>query len=222
MTNFAPHIMVIDPGVKSPEIDTFNNISLMSPVPCTYHLPAMFGFDSFPDDYKATRALIVLGSMASVHERLPWQIELERRVQIAIDQSIPVLGCCYGHQMLAYMHGGTVAYINDDHIKLQGVRRVEILDNRVWDSGFRNLVVTHNEAVTGLPDELSVLARSDEIAIDGFMHKNRPVFGFQAHPEATKVFVKTREMLDESVFHVLSDGDNIIRQFVHMALGKSS
>lgn len=220
--DLLPHIMVIDPGVRSPEIDTFNGIARNSPLACTYHLPAMFGFDSFPDSYQSVRAIIILGSLASVHDRWPWQVKLEDWVKNAIDQGVPVLGFCYGHQMLAYMFGGDVSFVRHDRTKLEGIRQVEILENPVWQAGQRNLVVTHAEAVTRLPSHMSVIAKSNEIAIDGLAVKNKPVYGFQAHPEATEVFLKTRQMLTAQSLQVLGDGAEMIRQFVHMALGKST
>ncbi len=220
MPDYVPQIMVIDPGVKTPELDTFNNIAAMVPVPCGYHLPAMFGFASFPEDFRNVRAVIILGSASSVHERLPWQIQLETRVRAMIDMDIPVLGCCYGHQMLAFMHGGDVGYVYQDQTKLKGVRDVEVLQNPVWNKGRRKLVVTHNEHVLSLPQDFTVIATSSDVPIDGLMHKNKQVFGFQAHPEATKNFLEGHEMLDSQTVRVLSDGHNIIKGFVHMALGK--
>jgi GMP synthase (glutamine-hydrolysing) len=217
----SPQIMVIDPGVKTPELDTFNNIASMVPVSCGYHLPAMFGFGSFPDQYSEVRAVIILGSASSVHERLPWQVELENRVRRMIDMNIPVLGCCYGHQMLAYMYGGDVAYVKQEQIKLKGVRSVEVLQNPVWNKGVRKMIVTHNEHVTRLPQDFTVIATSREVPIDGLMHKTKRIFGFQSHPEATKNFLEGHEMLDAQSLGALGDGHSIIRDFVNMAIGKS-
>lgn len=211
-----PHLMVIDPGVYTPEIDTFNLIASLSPIPCTYHLPAMFGFASFPHDFTDVRGIIVLGSAASVHERLPWQLSLEDWLRPALDKGVPVLGCCYGHQMLAYMFGGDVGYVNETREKLKGVRRVNVVNNRLWNSGERRLIVTHAEVVLQLPAEFEVLASSEDITIDGLIHRSKPVFGFQSHLEATKVFLAGHEMLDEKTSSALSDGHELLRRFVHM------
>ena len=200
MLSAAKHLMVIDPGVHTPEIDTFNNIAALSPVPCSYHLPALFGFDSFPKSYDLVAGIIVLGSAASVHDDFPWQRPLENWLRPAIEKNIPVLGCCYGHQMLAHMFGGRVEFINAEKTKLKGVRRVNVRDNNLWHTGDRNLIVTHAETVTALPQSLRVIASSPEIAIDGFAHENKPVFGFQSHPEATEVFLRGHEMLEAQAF----------------------
>ena len=216
-----PHLMVIDPGVHTPEIDTFNLIAAFSPIPCTYHLPALFGFASFPQDFTYVQGIIVLGSAASVHDRLPWQAALEEWLRPAIDSDMPVLGCCYGHQMLAYMFGGDVGFIKETREKLKGVRRVNVVKNRLWNSGERRLIVTHAEAVLQLPAEFELLASSEDITIDGLIHRSKPVFGFQSHPEATKVFLAGHEMLDEKTLSVLSDGHALLREFVHMVAQRS-
>ena len=37
------HLMVIDPGVLTPSIESFNRISKVTPLNVSYHLPALFG-----------------------------------------------------------------------------------------------------------------------------------------------------------------------------------
>ncbi len=217
------YIMVIDPGLHTPEVDTFNLIASMSPIPCHYHLPALSGvlngFDSFPESFANVCAIIILGSASSVHDNLPWQRPLEQWLRPAIDLGIPMLGGCYGHQMLVHMLGGKVEYHSPAHTKLKGIRCVEILENKLWPRGKRNLIVTHSEIVTQLPNTLRVIAKSNEIAIDGFSHKNKPIFGLQAHPEATKIFLKGHEIHVPQEVDALLGGQELLRMFVHMAVG---
>jgi GMP synthase (glutamine-hydrolysing) len=210
-------IMVIDPGVHTPELDTFNLISKLSEIPCTYHLPAMFGFDSFPANSCEIAGIVVLGSAASVYDNLAWQRPLESYVAKMIDAGVPVLGCCYGLQMLAFMFGAKVGYVRSAKEKLKGVRRISILDNEVWSRGERSVIVTHAEMLTEIPAEFSLLATSDQVSIEGIYHAKKPVFGFQFHPEATRVFLAGHDMLNETTESSLSDGQKILSQFVHMA-----
>jgi len=210
-------IMVIDPGVHTPELDTFNLISKLSDIPCTYHLPAMFGFDSFPIHASDIAGIVVLGSAASVYDNLAWQRPLESFVAKMIDAGVPVLGCCYGLQMLAFMYGAKVGYVQASKEKLKGVRRVKIMGNHVWDTSVRSVIVTHAEMLTEIPAEFSLLATSDQVPIEGIYHKKKPVFGFQFHPEATRVFLKGHDMHNEITESSLSDGHEILARFVHMA-----
>ena len=148
----VPHIVVIDPGVRTPEIDTFNHLNSIAPLPCTYHLPAMFSFSTLPDNLNLVRAVIVMGSAASVNDDFPWQRPLEAWVKRACEATIPVLGLCYGHQMLAHMFGGRVEFMYEDRAKLKGLREIQLLENPVWISTKAKLVVTHAEAVVALPE----------------------------------------------------------------------
>lgn len=213
-------IMVIDPGVHTPELDTFNLISSLSTIPCSYHLPAMFGFASFIAEPKDLAGIVILGSAASVYDNLAWQRPLESYVARMIEAGVPVLGCCYGLQMLAFMYGAKVGHVNESKEKLKGVRRVRVLDNPLWISGPRDVIVTHAEMLTEIPSEFALLATSDQVAIEGIHHKTKAVFGFQFHPEATSVFLAGHEMLNEKTEPFLKDGQQILSQFVHMAAGR--
>jgi len=211
-------IMVIDPGVHTPELSSFNLIAGMARVPCTYHLPAMFGFASFPDDLSHLAGVIVLGSAASVHERLPWQEPLENFVFTVIKAGIPLLGCCYGHQMIAHMFGANVGFVRETREKLKGRRVIKMLENPICPAGERSVIVTHAEIITDVPAGFKVIATSDDVEFEGIAHEKKPIYSFQFHPEATAVFLAGHEMLSEITRTSLSDGHEILRGFVHMVL----
>lgn len=210
-------LVVIDPGVHTPEIDTFNLISVLSPIRCTYHLPAMFGFSTLPDNLSAVAGVIILGSAASVYDNLPWQRPLEAFVTTVVDRGIPVLGCCYGLQMLAYMYGGKVGYVRESREKLKGVRRINIVNNPIWSVGERDVIVTHSEMVTELPKDFEVLATSPEVRVEAMQHMRQPIYGFQCHPEATRLFLVGHEMHNDKTELSLPAGRHILERFVHMA-----
>lgn len=209
-------LVVIDPGVHTPEIDTFNLISVLSPIRCTYHLPAMFGFATLPANLSAVAGVIILGSAASVYDNLPWQRPLEAFVTTVVDKGIPVLGCCYGLQILAYMFGGRVGYVKESKEKLKGVRRINIVDNPIWSAGERDVIVTHSEMVTELPKDFEILATSGDVRVEGMQHRRQAIFGFQCHPEATRLFLVGHEMLTDKTELSLPDGHHILERFVHM------
>ena len=183
--------MIIDPGLRRPEFDALNNMSKLSPLPLSYHLPAMFGFDSFqavnPDDI---RGIVVLGSGASVNDRSPWQHRLESWLRPHLERGVPTLGICYGHQMLAYMYGGKVGWIYPDGSKYLQLRQIRIADElpahvpQAWRNQQGSIVVSHQEHVAVVPQCMRVLATSDAVATDGLVHETLPIFSFQSHPEA--------------------------------------
>lgn len=211
----VPHIVVIDPGVHTPEVDTFNHMCGFAPLPLTYHLPAMHGFNSFPtgESLALVRGIIVLGSAASVYENLPWQKPLEDWLLPMCERGVPVLGLCYGHQMLAHMFGGKIAYMTPGKEKLKGARQIDFIPNPLSISGSRRLIVTHNEAVVELPECMEILATSAAVRVDGLRHRKWPVFGLQSHPEATIEFLKSHEMHLPQVIEALPDGADVLRKF---------
>ena len=80
------HLMVIDPGVLTPSIESFNRISKVTPLNVSYHLPALFGPKSL---LKATKdnnisGIIILGSASSVNDSTNWQTEIERLIPIKL------------------------------------------------------------------------------------------------------------------------------------------
>lgn len=186
------HIAIIDPAVKVAELDCFNQLALKTKAKLSYHLPALFGMDSLTSVESSITAIIILGSSSSVHDRLPWQIQLENWLRPQLEKNKPTLGLCYGHQMLAAMFGGKVDFLFSDHHKLQGFRKINLQKNILWKN--QNLegevYVSHREAVIECPKSMQIIASSSEVPIDGLAHKSLPIWSFQSHPEATNLFLK--------------------------------
>jgi GMP synthase (glutamine-hydrolysing) len=210
----TPHIMVVDPGMKTPELDTFNLIASLAPLPCAYHLPGLFGFGSFPETFEGIKRVILLGSAANVEDNPAWQAPLIAWLRQVIERDIPLLAICYGHQLLGAMFRGTVTWATPERVKIKGARQIEILPNDCFPAGVRPLNVTHAQAVTSLPPDFALLARSDTIAIDGMRHRSKPVYSFQAHPESTEIFLKEHGMLEPATRAALPFGHELIRAFV--------
>lgn len=198
-------LVVIDPAMHTPEVDCFNAISRLSPWAASYHLPALCGLASLHEVEKQCAAnktritgIIVLGSASSVNDRHPWQLELSDWLKPRIDERIPFLGFCFGHQLLAHIHGATVDFVRADHEKLKGFDSVEITQSRLFPAGTRKILRSHREMVTSVPDGFRILARNPSVAIDGLEHEVLPVWSLQTHPEATAGFLRNQEMDQEA------------------------
>ncbi len=100
-----------------------------------------------------------------------------------LELGIPVLGLCYGHQLIAHLsngkvekmlrkeYGETYITINNSTGILAGLQRME----RVW--------MSHGDAVLNMPSDYEVLASSENTPVAAFRNRNRPIYGLQFHPE---------------------------------------
>jgi GMP synthase (glutamine-hydrolysing) len=99
-----------------------------------------------------------------------------------LDLGVPVLGICYGHQLLAQMLGGHVTKRDGEY----GHARLEV---KVPDTLFRGtppsqqVWMSHSDAVTRLPKGAATIAATERCENAAFADFKRRVFGVQFHPE---------------------------------------
>lgn len=125
-------------------------------------------------------AVIVSGSQSSVYHDEPWMVELATWVRDAIEADLPVLGVCWGHQLLAQILGGSV---EDRGTYELGYVQIDQVHNDPLFDGLDDPFVafaTHSDEVMSLPDDVTVLARNAD-GIQAF--RKDCVYGVQFHPE---------------------------------------
>ncbi len=134
------------------------------------HLPDHTDFDG----------VVVTGSRSSVYWDEPWIPPLVDYVAEAAADDVPVLGVCYGHQVLAEALGGRVAGMDGFEIGYNTVRRVRD-DDLFADVGeaFR-VFTTHGDAVVDLPPGATLLAENEH-GVHAFRQGH--CWGVQFHPE---------------------------------------
>ena len=121
--------------------------------------------------------LVVLGSVASVTDAaVPWIPPERQLVTRAVDRGVPVLGVCFGGQLLAQVLGGTVARAERREI---GWRRLDTTDAARVPAG--PWLDWHEDAFT-CPPGAEPLARTD-VSLHAFVQG--PHTGVQFHPEVT-------------------------------------
>ena len=136
-----------------------------------------------PDAPNAYDGFIVTGSAANAFDDDAWITNLGKFVRRAAERR-PVVGICFGHQLIARAFGGTV-----ERAKAGwgiGVHTYDVVEAREWMdpslSQFR-LVVSHQDQVVEAPDGATVLASSAFCPIAA-MQIGETVMTMQAHPEA--------------------------------------
>jgi GMP synthase-like glutamine amidotransferase len=145
--------MVIDPSIQKPEISSFNHVCSLSSMGYTYLLPALSEEDSMNSELQNTYGIILMGSACSVHDDLDWQKNLQDILLKSIEKEIPILGICYGNQLLAHMFGGIVGYLWSQE-KKKGTRIVALRKNELWvESKLGPLIYSHQEGVISCPHD---------------------------------------------------------------------
>src|SRR6056297_289677 len=153
-------------------------------------------------------ALVVTGSRASVYWDDDWIDPLVDYVGKAATDGVPILGVCYGHQVLAEALGGRVAGMDDFEIGYNAVRRRG--DDALFDGIDEEFTAftTHGDEVVELPPSATLLAENDH-GVHAF--RDGHCWGVQFHPEydvetAWEVADGKRERLgDARVDGVLAD-----------------
>ncbi len=140
-----------------------------------YHLPG----GDIPVDVDVD-AGVITGSKASVYWDDPWIDEAAAWTGEAIDRGIPVLGICFGHQLLADLLGGAVEPMGEYEIGYREIERTAA-DPVLAGLGDRFTVfTTHSDRVVELPTGADLIAEND-YGVHGFRRGH--VVGIQAHPE---------------------------------------
>jgi len=137
-------------------------------------------YNHIPELSNDIKGIILSGSPCSVNETDAPMVDLA-----ALMAHSPLLGVCYGAQLLAKVYGGVVSRSdhreygrammqrtgNDSHL-LSGLSD----ESQVW--------MSHGDTITALPAQAQVIAKTDSIPVAAFsLESEHPVYGIQFHPE---------------------------------------
>ncbi|WP_288427280.1 glutamine-hydrolyzing GMP synthase [uncultured Spirosoma sp.] len=142
------------------EIHPYNNIPVISP---------------------DVKGVILSGSPSSVREDDAPNLHLA-----AFRQKLPLLGVCYGAQLLAHTSGGEVqpssireygraklGTVESDSPLMRGIDP----HSQVW--------MSHGDTITAIPDSFKVIASTDSVRVAAFHIAGEDTYGIQFHPEVT-------------------------------------
>ena len=126
---------------------------------------------------------IITGSSSSVTERAPWMLRLEELVRGIVAARRPLLGVCFGHQIIAQALGGEVAR-NPRGREIGTMRLSRVADDAMFTGLPRTFDVhgTHSDVVTRPPPGAEVLATTPLDPVAAFRVGDR-VRAVQFHPE---------------------------------------
>ena len=152
---------------------------------------------------------IVTGSRASVYWDEPWIQDLKRWIGEAIETEMPVLGVCFGHQLVANVLGGSVEDMGEYEIGYREVRHDG--SSPLFEGVDREFTVftTHSDRVASLPPGAERIAEN-EYGVHSF--RKGTVFGVQFHPEydeaTAESVTKGKDELSDERLEAVLDGIN--------------
>ena len=163
-------------------------------------------YNKMPDLDESIKAVILSGSPFSVRE--------ENALKLDLNQVIgkrPVLGICYGAQLIADYYGGRVQRSEKREYGKANLSRIHangtFLESvkpgsQVW--------MSHGDTIVEIPPQFELLASTDSVEVAAYRSKDeafdQPVYCIQFHPEVT---------------HTL-DGKSILENFIRKVAGLES
>ncbi|MFH0893625.1 MAG: glutamine-hydrolyzing GMP synthase [Bacteroidota bacterium] len=151
-------------------------------------------YNNIPDSIPGQKGIILSGSPYSVHQPDAPIIDVA-----AHKKDLPLLGICYGAQLIAHTQGGSVlrSTIREyGRANLSSVLKDEKLLNGI--SAGSQVWMSHGDTIEKLPTGTKIIASTADVEIAAFSNNDNNTFGVQFHPE---------------VFHT-TDGYKLLENFV--------
>jgi GMP synthase-like glutamine amidotransferase len=147
-----------------------------------------------PPAPQAYQGWVLTGSVASVNDGEPWMLQLADLVRQAHQRRVPLVGLCFGHQMVAHALGGTVGLSPGGwRIGTAPTQYAEALPFMQPAQARISLFAAHQEQVLQPPPGARVVG-GDSFAPVGAMAIGSHIFTTQYHPELSLDFM--RALLD--------------------------
>ena len=127
--------------------------------------------------------IILSGGPLNVYEAS--KVKFDKKI---LNQKIPVLGICFGHQIISKELGGKVKkskYREFGLVKIKKKRNSILIKNFFSKNGTNSVWMSHSDQVTKLPKNFQTVASSDNAKFCIIQNVIKNFYGIQFHPEVT-------------------------------------
>ncbi|MGV3585585.1 MAG: glutamine-hydrolyzing GMP synthase [Adhaeribacter sp.] len=141
----------------------------------------IFPYNKLPELAPDVKGLILSGSPCSVRDADHPNPDLSH-----YRSQVPVLGVCYGAQLLAHENGGEVlpstireygrARLGEVHATSRLMKEITI-GSQVW--------MSHGDTIKHIPGNFEIIASTDSVAVAAYKIADEETYGIQFHPEVT-------------------------------------
>jgi GMP synthase (glutamine-hydrolysing) len=188
--------------------------------PANFTVVAPYKGEPLPDPTRHS-AIIATGSTMSVTERRPWMVGCGEYLLKAGEKQVPVLGVCFGHQLLSEALGTPVQ--KNPKGREFGTVEIDVTEDGQRDPLFKGLPArikvqqSHEDETSGLPAGARLLAKNDHCAVQAMSFGNW-IHGIQFHPElgvdAVKAVAESRRLAPTSFkAEEAPQGRTVLRNF---------
>ena len=167
----------------------------------------------FPWNVDVLKAIALTNAKAIILSGGPDSTRMKRSPTISkkvFDSNIPILGICYGHQLICKLLGGKISKSEKREfgktIIRRNIKNQSIFLKNLFKKDLEEVWMSHGDAVTELPRGFIELASSNTSPFSIIGDTSRQIYGVQFHPE---------------VFHT-KNGKNFLENFVNIANIKRS
>lgn len=149
----------------------------------SYEVVTVGDTEMLPDPTRLD-AIVITGSPAGVYEDHAWLPPLRNFIRGAYAAKTPMLGVCFGHQIMADSLGGKVGKSHKGWGLGRHTYRVENRPGFMADApATLSVACSHQDQVIEPPSEADVILASDFTPNAGLLYKSGKALSFQPHPE---------------------------------------
>ena len=136
-------------------------------------------YNNIPEMDDTVKGLILSGSPCSVRDADAPDVDV-----MSYEGRFPILGVCFGAQLIAYKHGNAVepsktreygrahlAKVKTDEPLFRGIHE----GSQVW--------MSHGDTIQGVGEDFELIAGTDSIDVAAYKLKDKEIYGLQFHPE---------------------------------------
>lgn len=141
----------------------------------------IYPYNKLPEPDNSVKGIILSGSHHSVNDNDSPRLALSR-----LYNDLPILGICYGAQL--------IAQLNEGNVQASAIRefgRASLAKINTSNGLFKNIQtgtqvwMSHGDTITKISDNFETIASTNDVEIAAYKHKSKPLYGIQFHPEVT-------------------------------------
>jgi len=136
------------------------------------------------------KGIIFSGGPKSVHEKNSPKID-----DYIYELEIPILGICYGLQLIAKQFGGKIIPSKDREFgktKIKLTKKSPLLENVLFPNKQVQVWMSHSDKISIIPDSFEKIASSDNCEFAVIQNQKKKIYGVQFHPEVVHTIGGTK------------------------------